>query len=199
MENEIILTVDDCCDTIPCDCGTLTPAIPAPDMCQPCSCEEPVMQNIEEKGHNQFVQLAAVLQESIMYSWKLHLKAKKYSVHVILEEYYDEAFDIIDGLIEHYQGICKCDIIDNDNVITANMDKSGCPIAYFTDLKNYLTGFVNDTNNFSEKTLEIKSDIDDLLRLIDSTLYKLGNLSESKIKSFRAFVYENNIQNNITK
>ena len=55
----------------------------------------------------------------------------------------------------------------------------------------YLMNFVNDSNNFNEKILEIKSDIDDLLRLIDSTLYKLGNLTESKIKSFDAFIYEN--------
>ena len=129
-----------------------------------------------------------MLQESILHSWKLHLKAKKHSTHVILEEYYEEAFDIIDGFIEHYQGIYKCVIVDDVNLISL---KNEDPLVYFTDLKNYVSNFANNSNNFNERTFEIKSDIDDLLRLIDSTLYKLGNLTESIIKSFDAFVYEN--------
>ena len=186
MEDKLILTTEPCCDMIPtCDIQ------PCEVQDEPkCQYKEPVAPDfVEEKGYNEFVKLAAVLQDSILYSWQLHLKAKKYSVHVILEEYYEEAFDIIDGLIEHYQGICKCDIIDG-NVIP-DINKSDCPVTYFTDIKNYLLEFVNNPNNFSERTMEIKSDIDDLLRLIDSTLYKLGNLSESIIKSFDTFVYEN--------
>lgn len=188
MEDEIILTADTCCDTIPnCDC----------DMPELCVCDEPMkpvnINSVEEDTHTNFVKLAAVLQDSILYSWKMHLKAKKYYVHVILEEYYNEAFDIIDSLIEHYQGICKCDIIGDNigNDIIPDMLKSDDPYTYFISLKDYLMNFVNDSNNFNEKILEIKSDIDDLLRLIDSTLYKLGNLTESKIKSFNAFIYEN--------
>lgn len=185
MEDNIILTTEPCCDTIStCDCGTPTPLTT-------CNCDEPnqvIVNPDEENRHVEFVKLAAVLQDSILYSWKLHLKAKKYYVHVILEEYYDEAFDIIDGLIEHYQGICKCDIIDND--VVSEIVKSEDPFTYFTILKDYLSNFANNSNNFNEKTFEIKSDIDDLLRLIDSTLYKLGHLTESKIKSFEAFIYE---------
>lgn len=185
MEDKLILTADACCDTIStCDCGTPTPLTS-------CECDEPKQMTVipdEENKHIEFVKLAAVLQDSVLYSWKLHLKAKKYSVHVILEEYYNEAFDIVDDLIEHYQGICKCDIICDD--ITPDIIKSEEPVTYFTVLKDYLLKFTNNSNNFNENTLEIKSDIDDLLRLIDSTLYKLVNLTESKIKSFNAFIYE---------
>lgn len=184
MEDKIILTADTCCDTIPnCDCG----------MPELCVCDEPMkpvnINSVEEDTHTNFVKLAAVLQDSVLYSWKMHLKAKKYSVHMILEEYYNDAFDIIDDLIEHYQGICNCDIID-DNVIP-ELVKSDDPLIYFASLKHYLFNFSNNQNNFNEKTLEIKSDIDDLMRLIDSTLYKLSHLTESKIKSFNAFIYEN--------
>lgn len=174
-----------CCDIIPtCDCDNVSKCT--------CGTPEPIeLNSVEENTHAEFVKLAAILQDSILYSWKMHLKAKKYYVHVILEEYYDEAFDIIDALIEHYQGICKCDIIgDNVENIIPDMLKSDDPFVYFTTLKEYLINFVNDQNHFNEKTNEIKSDIDDLLRLIDSTLYKLGNLTESKIKSFDEFVYE---------
>lgn len=179
MEDKIILAADPCCMT-----GDVIPTANVP-----LQCVEPNPDNcVMEKGYDEFVKLAAVLQESVLHSWQLHLKDRKYSVHIILEEYYDEAFDIIDGLIEHYQGICKCDIVDGS--VTSDIEKSSCPIAYFTDLKNYLVKFVNNPNNFSEKTMEIKSDIDDLMRLIDSTLYKLNNLTESNVKSFEEFVYE---------
>ena len=177
MGEDLTLAVDACSDMIttcetPCKCGGS----------QNCNCTEMDVTHIE------FTKLAAVLQESIMHSWKLHLKAKKYSIHVILEEYYKEALDIIDGLIEHYQGVCKCEIVSDD--IDLICVKNDDPYIYFTDLKEYLVSFTNDPNKFNEKTFEIKSDIDDLLRLIDSTLYKLGNLTESHVKSFDAFIYE---------
>ena len=179
MEDELILTTEPC-DTAITTCETPHP-LQTPNQC----CD-----TVEETtvGAN-FALLSAVLQESILHAWRLHLKAKKYSVHVILEEYYKEALDIIDGLIEHYQGICKCDIITDD--ISLICVKNEDPFIYFTDLREYILSYVNNSYNFNEKTLEIKSDIDDLLRLIDSTLYKLGNLTESKIKSFDEFVCEN--------
>lgn len=172
-----------CCAEIT-TCGT---PIPSQDTC---GCGEPITSLTGEDIMNkEFVKFAAVLQESILHSWKLHLKTKKYYVHVILEEYYNEALDIIDGLIEHYQGICNCIIVNDDvNMICLKNDD---PLTYFTNLKEYILKFSNDSNNFTERTFEIKSDIDDLLRLIDSTLYKLSHLTESIIKSFDAFVYEN--------
>lgn len=185
MEDNLILTKDPCCNTAPacqapaCDMETQIQMQPTPA----------IEQQSSEEGerHLRFVKLAAVLQDSILHSWKLHLKAKKHSVHVILEEYYDDALDMVDALIEHYQGTCQCDIIDTN--IVPDIVKSDDPFTYFTNLKDYLLKFIN-FDNFTENTLEIKSDIDDLLRLIDSTLYKLGHLTESKIKSFAAFVYE---------
>lgn len=184
MEDNLIITGDVCCDDVQ--------KLPSQDQCSTCVSNIDSVENVKdtENSYNEFVKLATVLQESILHSWKLHLKAKKYYVHLILEEYYDEAFDIIDGLIEHYQGICKCDIINSD-IITDDVVKSYDPYTYFTSLKCYLLDFLRNPNNFNEKTNEIKSDIDDLLRLIDSTLYKLGNLTESKVKSYDEFVYEN--------
>ena len=189
MEDNLILTSEPCCNTAPaCE---VEPACEAPacDMGGQLQPTEPIEQQSseEEERHLRFVKLAAVLQDSILHSWKLHLKAKKHSVHVILEEYYDDALDMVDAFIEHYQGTCQCDIIDTN--IVPDIVKSDDPFTYFTNLKDYLLSFIN-FGNFTEKTLELKSDIDDLLRLIDSTLYKLGNLTESKIKSFAAFVYE---------
>jgi hypothetical protein len=192
MEDNLILTAEPCCDTAPaCDVccdqnaptintNTIDPNSVGGTVCQP-----------QEGAHENFAKLAAVLQDSVLYSWKLHLKARKYSVHMILEEYYDEALDMVDALIEHYQGVCNCDVIDLN--IAPDMEKSNEPYTYFTDLKNYVLKFIN-FDNFCENSLEIKSDIDDILRLIDSTLYKLSHLTESNIKSFEEFVYESKIK-----
>lgn len=182
MENNLNLAAETCCDVI----TTCETPVSIPNEC---GYNEPVkVDSVDENEHLEFVKLAAVLQESVLHAWKLHLKAKKYSVHVILEEYYNDALEIIDGLIEHYQGICKCVIVDDR--VPLMCVKNDDPLTYFTDLKEYLLSFLNNSNNFSEKTSEIKSDIDDLLRLIDSTLYKLRNLTESRIKSYESFVYE---------
>lgn len=184
MEDNLILTANPCCDTIPtCDCDMHVPGTPAPIISATCSCEC----SDKENEYMYFAKLAAALQESVLHSWKLHLKAKKYSIHVILEEYYNDALDMIDAFIEHYQGICGCTIIDGS---VSDVLVSDDPFTYFNSLKDYVLNFSNDSNIFNEKNSEIKSDIDDILRLIDSTLYKLSHLTESKIKSFDAFVYE---------
>lgn len=188
MEDKIILAGEPVCDVIPtCDVPMTTPnECPEPQ----CACGEcDIEKAVEGDIHVKFTDLATVLQDSVLLSWKMHLKAKKYSVHMILEEYYEESIDIIDGFIEHYQGICKCEIVKCD--VRSNIVGGDDPISYFTNLKNYVSDFVNNSSNFNDRTFEIKSDIDDLLRLIDSTLYKLTNLTESVIKSFDTFVYEN--------
>lgn len=191
MEDNLILTTEPCCVcdntaavTEPvCDNGVQLQTTPA--------AEQEQKSSEGEERHLRFVKLAAVLQDSVLHSWKLHLKAKKYSVHMILEEYYDDAIDMVDALIEHYQGICQCDIIDTN--IVPDIVKSDEPFTYFTNLKDYLLNFIN-FGIFTEKTFELKSDIDDILRLIDSTLYKLSHLTESNIKSFEEFVYESKIK-----
>lgn len=100
MEDKFTLnTVDSCCDNI----ATCETPVLLKHQCG----ETSVTCCVEDNEHKKFVELATVLQDSVLHSWKLHLKTKKYYIHVILEEYYDEALDIIDGLIEHYQGICK--------------------------------------------------------------------------------------------
>ena len=187
MEERIILAGEPICDMVPCDTPMATPN-ECPD--SQCTCGEcDIEKVVEDDTHVKFTDLATVLQDSVLLSWKMHLKAKKYSTHIILQEYYDDAIDIIDGFIEHYQGICNCEIVKCD--IRSNIVGGDDPISYFTNLKNYVSDFANDSSNFNDRTFEIKSDIDDLLRLRDSTLYKLTNLTESVIKSFDTFVYEN--------
>ena len=85
MEDELFLNAEVCCDDITPNCGT--------PVCL--SGEEPTIINqVEENIHAEFVKLASVLQESVLHAWKMHLQTKKYSIHVILEEYYNELLKV---------------------------------------------------------------------------------------------------------
>lgn len=147
--------------------------IPTEDKNPPCGCEngQCFCCNTENLTIGEFF---GTLMESVQIAWKYHLKATKHSSHVILEEYYDDAQDLIDTIIENYQGrynivtdfgnrICGCDMSD---------------VEYFQELRTFLE---NGKMMFQEITSasELMSDIDALASLIDSTLYKLKNLTES--------------------
>ena len=75
--------------------------------CPDCECKEhnpdaPVYCNIDNLTIGEFF---GTLMESIQIAWKYHLNATKHSTHVILEEYYSDAQDMIDTIIECYQSI----------------------------------------------------------------------------------------------
>lgn len=110
--------------------------------------------------------------ESVTQMHKDHLKTSKYSAHKALNEFYDEATDAVDSIIECYQGIYgKVNI--NGNAIESNGDS----IKYLEDLK----AFVKDSRGdlIKEEDTELWSEIDNFLSLIDSTLYKLKELKEN--------------------
>lgn len=121
------------------------------------------------------------LMESVQIAWRYHLKATKHSTHVILEEYYDEAQGLIDTIIENYQGRCGA-VGEFGNRI---FDFEKTELDYFVELRDFLE---NGKLMFPEITSasELLSDIDALASLLDSTLYKLRNLTES-IKPFKTF------------
>lgn len=126
------------------------------------------------------------LMESVKISWQYHLKAKKHSEHVILEEYYDSAQELVDSLIEEYQGVNG--VVDNYDNCVCGCEKT--PVCYFTELRVFV---MSNRNRFDEITSnpELGSDIDSIMSLIDSTLYKLTNLTESvggRVMKFDEFV-----------
>ena len=126
------------------------------------------------------------LMESVQIAWRYHLKATKHSTHVILEEYYDEAQGLIDTIVENYQGRCGA-VGEFGNRI---FDFEKTELDYFVELRDFLE---NGKLMFPEITSasELMSDIDALASLLDSTLYKLRNLTESKtFKTFEEFISE---------
>ena len=142
--------------------------------CSPEPCSNPIVTVANFFG---------TLQECVTIIWRFHLKTRKHHVHVDLNDFYESALDKIDNIIEQYQGICG---IVEDPFTNCVVGEGKDEISYLQELK----GFIENNKCVLGDHSEINSSIDDLLGLIDSTLYKLTSFTESAVKSFEEFVYE---------
>ena len=124
------------------------------------------------------------LQECVTITWRLHLKTRKHHIHVTLNEFYDKALDIVDDIIEQYQGIYG---VVEDTFTNCVVGDGKSESEYLTELKTFIENNRCVLGNHSE----INSTIDEFLALIDSTIYKITSFCEHEIKSFDEFVYEN--------
>lgn len=127
------------------------------------------------------------LLQSVTEMHEAHLKTSKYSSHIALNEFYDEMPELVDSLIECYQGI---------NGKVENY-KNNFHSVDFRDEVEYLEVLRDFTKDGREKFLddvsELESCADDILSQIDSTLYKLKELKENKnygMKNLNQFLSE---------
>ena len=106
---------------------------------------------------------------------RFHLGVKgpgAYATHKALNEYYDEIVDIIDGLVESYQG--KYGLIEFKPVNGIDNDCSvENIIKYFELLCKFLE---NERKAESLQDSWIQNQIDNISELLYSTKYKLVNL-----------------------
>ena len=123
------------------------------------------------------------LQECVTITWRLHLKTRKHHIHVTLNEFYDKAIDIVDDIIEQYQGIYG---VVEDTFTNCVVGDGKSESEYLTELKT----FIENNRCVLGDHSEINSTIDEFIALIDSTIYKITSLCENEIKSFDEFVYE---------
>lgn len=123
------------------------------------------------------------LQECVTITWRLHLKTRKHHIHVTLNEFYDKALDIVDDIIEQYQGIYG---VVEDTFTNCVVCDGKSESEYLTELKT----FIENNRCVLGDHSEINSTIDEFLALIDSTIYKITSFCEHEIKSFDEFVYE---------
>lgn len=111
------------------------------------------------------------LQESVVTTWRKHLKTKKYSSHMALDEYYKEAPELIDALIEGWQG--THDKIEN--YVNLLADKTfDTAVDYLTELRK-----ITKEGRTLMDSSELESDTDAILSLIDGVIYKLKELKEN--------------------
>jgi hypothetical protein len=97
-----------------------------------------------------------------------HLQTPSFAAHKALNEFYDEIVDTIDGLVESYQG--KYGIVQGyGNVALQEYQSCDGIILYFTTLVNFL----EKSRSMIAQDSYIQNQIDELVALIYSLLYKL--------------------------
>lgn len=100
-----------------------------------------------------------------------HLQTKSFAEHMALNGYYDGIVDLVDGLIESYQG--KYGIIEKYTSFELNSYKSNKDtISYFNALQKNVDSLREDVDDSY-----IQNQIDTVTELIQSTIYKLSYLS----------------------
>ena len=124
------------------------------------------------------------LQQSFIEVWKDHLSTAKYSDHKALNDYYDDIVDAVDTLIENWQGKYG-KTGELKNTMSTEVNK---PVEYLESLRDFTIKGRDEL--ISKEDTELWSDIDTILSIIDSTIYKLKELSESNIVSLKSFLYE---------
>lgn len=94
----------------------------------------------------------------------LHLQSRSFSEHQALSNFYDEIVDLVDGLIESLQG--KIGIIQYPVEYKKPADSGLLELQFLSD---YVT--VNRLVIGSDS--ELQNEVDTILNLINSTIYKL--------------------------
>jgi hypothetical protein len=120
-------------------------------------------------------ELASILMHSRTQAHVFHLGVNgpgAYSAHKALNKYYDEIVDLIDGLVESYQG--KYGLIQFRPVagLDNNCDVSNI-VKYFEKLISIVCT-LRQAPNLSDSF--IQNEIDNVVNLLYSTKYKLVNL-----------------------
>lgn len=119
-------------------------------------------------------QLFGTLQQSVVATWRKHLRTAKYSKHVALNEFYEEMPELVDALIEAWMGANGRKIKGYENILqSSNMNT----LAYLKELKKV----VNQGYDLMNENEELKSHLDDIMELINSTLYKVKELNEGRM------------------
>ena len=98
----------------------------------------------------------------------LHLRTRSYAAHKALNEFYDEIVGLTDDLAESYQG--RYGIQDYPEL----------PYKQDTDAVTMLRGlrrYIDENRLTMCDHSEIQNKIDEIVELLNSTLYKLENLS----------------------
>ena len=114
------------------------------------------------------------LQNSITFEWRKHLQSHSNDEHLILNDYYEDMPELVDALIEAYQADHEI-VKDYNNLLS---DTSLSPVQFLEKLKQ----IVLDGYELMDSP-ELESLCDNIMVLIDSTLYKLKNLVKEDFDS----------------
>lgn len=118
-----------------------------------------------------FSKLVSYLMHSRTQAHMFHLQTTSFAEHKALNDYYDEIVDLVDGFVESYQG--KYGIINSYvSFSLMNYTNKQQVIQYFEALCMTVNTLREDiTDSY------LQNQIDEIIALINSTLYKLKCLN----------------------
>jgi len=123
------------------------------------------------KGDNEadetLTELVMDLLQSAVITHIMHWQTESYATHIALGEYYDEIPDLVDAVVEAYQG--------KNNVILAKFPVEMESYEDLTPLNymEYLNQELMEGRALFGDDSEIQNLVDTIAELIDSTIYKL--------------------------
>ena len=125
------------------------------------------------------------LLQSVTETHMQHLKTASYSNHKALNEYYEKMPDLIDTMIEHFQGqVGKVGKYVNA-IESSNMNE----VTYLQSLLEFAKSGYEVFERIDDVTKIFKSDLDAIVGLISSTLYQLKELTEG-MKPLKNYILE---------
>ena len=122
---------------------------------------------------NAMASLVSLLFASRTQAHIFHFQTSSFSAHKTLDDYYSEIINLVDGLVESYQG--KYGII-TDYTAASKITESATisqMITYFSELSD----LIDTLRKQIPQDTYIQNQLDEIEQLIDSTLYKLKFLN----------------------
>ena len=148
------------------------PQVDQPQGTEVVKTEQPEPQPQEGENAGSAVALFSKLFESREMAHIYHLQVNgeqgSHAAHTALNEYYDGILDLIDTLIETYQG--QHGIVDGYETIDTNETRTKEKIAYFEELVEFVK---HGRKSISAEDTHLQNIIDEVVALIYRTLYKL--------------------------
>jgi hypothetical protein len=120
-------------------------------------------------------ELASILMHSRTQAHVFHLGVSgpgAFAAHMALGTYYDEIVDLLDGLVESYQG--KYGLIKFKPVINLDNNCDGSNIVAYFDKLIHIVCALRQAPDLADSF--IQNEIDNVVNLLYSTKYKLVNL-----------------------
>lgn len=121
-------------------------------------------ENVNDKASEFF----SIIRRSAEIAHHIHLNDDSYAEHVALNDYYDKVIGLLDSYEESFIGRYGKIGAYNSQVHLNDSD----PIQLLKEVRNYIDVNRDDLG----KESELQNVIDEILTLINSTIYKLENL-----------------------
>ena len=128
-------------------------------------------------------ELFGTLQQAVVASWRKHLRAAKYSKHEALNDFYEEMPELVDKLIEDWMGVNGRKIKEYTNIIQS---KNMNTLNYLKELRR----IAKQGYALMQGEKELEADLDSIIDLIDTTMYKVKELNENRHMELKEFLKE---------